>query len=89
MNGSRGVYELVYFVKDSKSLERFQKQAKAFDSYTAAKNDAETERLVSAFRPNFSFGKHLKTAHLFTALTCPVPCLTPVCHGTSAKSILF
>jgi len=24
VNGSRGIYELVYFVKDSKSLERFK-----------------------------------------------------------------
>ena len=28
VNGSKGIYELVYFVKDSKSLDRFKTQAK-------------------------------------------------------------
>jgi hypothetical protein len=47
VNGSKGVYELVYFVKDSKSLDRFKGQAKSFDSYTMSKSDAEIEQLVS------------------------------------------
>lgn len=46
MNGNKGIYELVYFVKDSKSLERFKNQAKSFDSYTMSKKDAEIEQLV-------------------------------------------
>lgn len=47
MNGSRGVYELVYFVKDSKNLQRFKSQAVKFDSFSTDKSDAEIEQLVS------------------------------------------
>jgi hypothetical protein len=47
VNGNRGIFELVYFVKDSKSLDRFKAQAKQFDTYTMQKNDAEIEKLVS------------------------------------------
>ena len=43
------MYELVYFVKDSKSLDRFKSQAKSFDTYTMSKSDAEIEQLVSHF----------------------------------------
>ena len=69
MNGNKGIYELVYFVKDSKSLERFKNQAKSFDSYTMSKKDAEIEQLVrqASLIGNlvFSFGKHSRTVRLF------------------------
>lgn len=49
MHGNKGVYELVYFVKESKSLERFKKQAVEFDKLMAGKSDEEVERLVNYF----------------------------------------
>jgi len=45
VNGSKGIYELVNFVKDSKSLSRFMSGASEFDSYTSDKSDAAIERL--------------------------------------------
>lgn len=38
---------MVYFVKESKSLERFKKQALEFDKLIEGKSDEEIERLVS------------------------------------------
>lgn len=46
MHGSKGVYELVYFMKESKSLQRFRKSAEEFDKLIANKSDEEIERLV-------------------------------------------
>jgi len=51
VNGKNGVYELVYFVKDSKSLQRFKVAASQFDSFTKDKSDAAIERLVSYTHP--------------------------------------
>ena len=45
--GNRGIYELIYFVKDSKNLDRFKKQAESFDSYTITKTTDQIESLVS------------------------------------------
>ena len=47
MHGEKGVYELVMFMKDTKSIARFKSTAQQFDSYTKSKRDAEIERLVS------------------------------------------
>lgn len=47
MYGSKGVYELVYFVKESKSLERFKKGALESDRLIENKGIEETEKLVS------------------------------------------
>ena len=47
VHGNKGVYELVYFVKESKSLERFKKQATDFDKLIEGKSPEELERLVS------------------------------------------
>ena len=46
VNGSKGVYELVYFVKDSKSLQRFKNGAQQFDDYISTKSDSAIECLV-------------------------------------------
>ena len=46
VHGTRGVYELVYFVKESKSIERFRKQAEDLHKVTEGKTDDEIERLV-------------------------------------------
>ena len=48
MHGTKGVYELVYFMKESKSLDRFKRQAQHLDKLVNAKNDDEIERLVSS-----------------------------------------
>lgn len=45
MSGTKGVYELVNFIKDSKSLQRFKQGARQFDSYTHQKSDAAIEQL--------------------------------------------
>jgi len=45
VSGSRGVYELVYFVKESKSLERFERTAKQYDSLVSGKSHEQIERL--------------------------------------------
>jgi hypothetical protein len=47
VHGTKGVYELVYFVKESKSLDRFRKTAQEFDRLVEGKSDEEIERLVS------------------------------------------
>jgi hypothetical protein len=47
VHGNKGVYELVYFVKESKSLDRFKKQSTEFDKLVEGKSDEEVERLVS------------------------------------------
>ena len=46
VHGSKGVYELVYFMKDSKTLERFRKSSSTFDKYNLGKNENEMEKLV-------------------------------------------
>ena len=49
----------MYFVKDSKSLQRFKVQAQQFDQYTKTKSDAAIENLVSFWLTeyDYSFGK--------------------------------
>jgi hypothetical protein len=47
VHGEKGVYELVLFMKDTKSIARFKSTAQQFDSYTKSKSNAEIERLVS------------------------------------------
>lgn len=46
----KGVYELVYFVKESKSLDRFRRTSEQFDRLVEGKTDEEIEKLVSSFR---------------------------------------
>jgi len=38
VNGSKGVYELVYFLKESKPIERFKKMAIENEKHLAGKN---------------------------------------------------
>jgi len=45
VHGTKGVYELVYFMKESKSLERFRKQAQEFDKLIESKTEEDIERL--------------------------------------------
>ena len=47
VHGEKGIYELVLFMKDTKSIARFKSTAQQFDSYTKSKSNAEIERLVS------------------------------------------
>lgn len=63
MNGKNGVYELVYFVKDSKSLQRFKVAASLFDSFTKDKSDAAIERLVSYTHTRTYIGSTLFLNH--------------------------
>lgn len=46
VHGSKGVYELVYFVKESKMLEKFKKHAIQSDKCTDGKDQDEIENLV-------------------------------------------
>ncbi|MFS8160266.1 MAG: hypothetical protein ACMG6E_08685 [Candidatus Roizmanbacteria bacterium] len=46
VHGTKGVYELVYFIKESKSLERFKKHALESDKCIQGKTPEEVERLV-------------------------------------------
>jgi len=53
VHGNKGVYELVYFMKESKSLPRFRKQAEQFHALIEGKSDEEIERLVRiSFSPS-------------------------------------
>ena len=45
VHGQKGVYQLVYFMKESKSLERFRKQAEKSNLYLKNKTPIEIERL--------------------------------------------
>lgn len=47
MSGSKGIFELVYFMKDSRPLERFKKNVEEFDRYMSGKTDEEIERQVT------------------------------------------
>jgi len=49
VHGTKGVYELVYFVKESKSIDRFRRTAEQYDRLVEGKSDEEIERLVSSF----------------------------------------
>lgn len=44
----KGVYELVYFVKESKALDRFRKTSEQYDRLVEGKTDEEIEKLVSS-----------------------------------------
>lgn len=69
MNGKNGVYELVYFVKDSKSLQRFKVAASQFDSFTKDKSDAAIERLVSYNHPRTWRGLSLFLNHQLLSIS--------------------
>lgn len=45
VNGNKGVYELVYFIKESKKLEVFKKSREQYDTLTNKKSLIEVERL--------------------------------------------
>lgn len=46
MSGNKGIYELVYFMKDSRPLERFKKNVEEFDRNMSGKTDDEVEKQV-------------------------------------------
>ena len=46
VHGNKGIYELVYFIKESKSIDKFKKQALALNKLTDGKSEQEIERLV-------------------------------------------
>jgi len=48
VHGNKGIYELVYFVKESKSLEKFKKQAIESDKFIEKKTNDEIEKLVTS-----------------------------------------
>lgn len=94
VHGNKGVYELVYFMKESKSLERFRKQAQEFDKLIEGKSDDEIERLVSgclqillqvslfiSVYSSFSSGRLSNTVPQFMGLTSPDHSLTLTYHG--------
>lgn len=92
MHGNKGIYELVYFVKESKAIERFKKQAQEFDKVTIGKTNEEIERLVYKILINnsdCSFGKHSNTVPLSMVLIFQARFLTKTYHGISLKSTLF
>jgi hypothetical protein len=49
VNGTKGVYELVYFLKDSRPIERFKKMALNGEKFLLEKSTDETERQVAWF----------------------------------------
>lgn len=51
VHGNKGIYELVYFMKESKSLERFRKQAEECNKLIEGKSDSEIEKLVLILQP--------------------------------------
>ncbi len=46
MHGSKGVYELVYFLKDSRPIERFKKMALDSERHIQGKSIDAIEKLV-------------------------------------------
>jgi len=46
VNGNKGLYELVYFMKDSRPIERFKKAAAQMDKLSQDKTDDQIEKLV-------------------------------------------
>lgn len=52
VHGAKGIYELVYFVKESKSLDRFKKQAQESSKVNEGKTDEDVEILVSLLTKN-------------------------------------
>lgn len=65
VTGSKGIHELVYFLKESKSLERFKKSAQEFDKYLTGKSHDEIEKLVSLLFYNSNIRHSLYTYNLF------------------------
>ena len=47
MSGANGVYELVYFERDSRSIARFKKAATDQERFIKSSNDRDIEKLVS------------------------------------------
>ena len=47
MVGSNGVYELVYFMGESRSIAKYRNSVLPMDSTTDGKDIAEVEKLVS------------------------------------------
>ena len=60
VHGSKGVYELVYFLKDSRPIERFKKMAIDSERHIQGKPIDAIEKLVLLilYHPYYSFGKH-------------------------------
>jgi hypothetical protein len=46
VNGTKGVYELVYFLKDSRPIDRFKKMALESEKHIRGKSIEDIERLV-------------------------------------------
>ena len=59
VHGSKGVYELVYFLKDSRPIERFKKMAIENERHILAKPIDDIEKLVLLilYHSYYSFGK--------------------------------
>jgi hypothetical protein len=53
VHGNKGIYELVYFIKDSKPLHVFKKQALGFNKIVEGKTHEEIETLVRKFILSF------------------------------------
>jgi hypothetical protein len=49
VNGTKGVYELVYFLKDSRTIERFKKSALETEKFILNKSKEDIEKLVRNF----------------------------------------
>jgi hypothetical protein len=46
VHGSKGVYELVYFLKDSRPIDRFKKMAEDGQKFQVDKTTEDVERQV-------------------------------------------
>jgi hypothetical protein len=62
VHGSKGVYELVYFLKDSRPIERFKKMAIDSERHILGKSIDAIEKLVllilyHSYYSYYSFGK--------------------------------
>jgi aspartokinase len=87
VSGSKGIFELVYFMKDSRPLDRFKKNVEEFDRYMAGKTDEEVEKQVGFNLHSFaySFGELLSIVLLSTVQTYKARSLTPKPLGICQK----
>jgi hypothetical protein len=56
VSGNGGIFELVYFIRESRSLSKYRNLVESYDKLAESKTKDEIEKLVSLSIT--SFGKH-------------------------------
>jgi hypothetical protein len=59
VQGSNGIYELIYFMKESRSLDKYKTYVKKFEAKLVGKTELEIEKLVS-LPSNFEVLAHIE-----------------------------